>query len=205
MAATSNQEKLKGNNLYIVLLLVSLLVVGATAIIAKSLIGTISTDTKVVAAKTTANNQLSTDLQAAPQLIDSYQSLGSQQQTLSDALPIYSDLPDLLVTLENMSNSSGLTLTSVAPDISAGASVAVTPGAPSSSLSQPQPYGFTIALVGSYASVGRMLTQLETSARPMRVVGLQLSGTGSDLTVNLQIDTFYQAASQLPFSTETIR
>jgi Tfp pilus assembly protein PilO len=207
VAVTSNQEKLKGNNLYIVLVLVSLLIVGATAIIAKSLIGTISINTKVVTAKDTANKQLGADLQAAPQLVDSYEALGSQQQTLNDALPNDVDFPDLLVTLDNISNNSGVTLKAVSPDQS-GTATTTLPSAPSTgsvNAPQPQTYGFSISVEGSFASLGRLLNAIETSARPMRVVGVQISGTGSDVTCSFDIDTYYQGAGQLPFSTESIK
>jgi Tfp pilus assembly protein PilO len=121
--ATTKTEKLSGNNLMIVLLLVTFLVVGISALLARALTGSIVLDTKVVKAKTTANKNLTADLTAAPQLVQAYSALGPEAQTLSDALPNDSDFPGLIVTLENMSNAAGLKLKSVAP------TVAVDPGA----------------------------------------------------------------------------
>jgi hypothetical protein len=205
VAADNKQEKLKGNNLYIVLILVSVLVVGAAAIITKTLVGSIATNTKVITAKDAANNQLKSDLSAAPQLVDAYNSLGPQQTTISDALPIYSDLPDLLVTLQNMASNSGVSIKSVSPSNNGAVATPPAPAAAGAgSSAAPQPYGFSISYEGSYASILRLLGQMETSARPMRVVGIQMTGTGGDLTGNLDVDTFYQPAAQMPFSTEAI-
>lgn len=205
-------DKLAGNNLYVVLVLVTLLVVGGSAIVTKFLIGSVSINTKVVSAKNAANKQLQADLQAAPQLIDAYKALGSQQQVLADALPETADVPDLIVTLNNMANNSGITLESVAPneagDTSAsGAAPASGSGSGGASVSvpTPTPYAFSITFQGSYPSLTRMLNEIETSARPMVIQGVELTGTGSDLTGTIDLETFYQAAGQLPFGEETIR
>jgi hypothetical protein len=39
----------------------------------------------------------------------------------------------------------------------------------------------------------------------MRVQGVQLSGTGGALSGEINLETFYQAAAQLPFGEETIK
>ena len=205
MAATNNkpQKQMSSNNLYIVLALVTLLAVGAGAIISKNLVASVELNTKVISAKSTATKQLSTDLQAAPALVDSYNSLGSEQKTLSDALPLYADFPDLLVTLDNMSSNAGLTLKSIAPNTTTATSSSTADAAPVGA-GNASTAPFSISFEGTYASLTRMLNQLETSARPMRVLDISLSGTGSDLTGSMDVDTFYQPAATMPFSTETI-
>lgn len=208
--ATSG-EKLKGNNLYVVLMLVSLLVLGITALVAKSLIVTIVRDTKVVSAKSKAKSQLSADLTAAPQLVDAYSGLGSQAQVLSDALPSTADFPDLIVALQNMTTESGLQLKSVSPTDSTTATT--TPVAPTATTSSsagpvppaPQSYAFTVTVGGSYTGVQKLLGAIENSARPMRVEGVQLSGSGTAISGEINLETFYQAKAQLPFGEETIK
>jgi hypothetical protein len=211
--AATKDEKLTGNNLYVVLTLVTLLAVGITVLIGKALVGSISLDSKVVTAKNTAKNQLTSDVQAAPQLVEAYSSLGTQAQTLADALPNDSDFPGLIVTLENMTTADGLQLKSVSPTAAGTAApiASETPTAGTSTTTSgvsapaPQTYPFSVAFDGSYAGLLKLLGQVENSARPMRVVGIQLSGSGSAMSGEVDLQTFYQPAAQLPFGEETIK
>jgi Tfp pilus assembly protein PilO len=204
--AANKAEKLSGNNLMIVLLLITFLVVGASVLIVKALVGSIALDVKVVSAKSKADKQLTQDVTAAPMLVDSYSALGAQAQTLSDALPNDSDFPGLIVTLENMSNSVGIKLKSVAPVTAVTVTVpTTTPVASADSTPTPQTYPFSITFDGTYTAVKNLLALVETSARPMRVVGLQLTGSGSNMSGEIDMQTFYQDKGQLPFSTETIK
>jgi hypothetical protein len=112
----------------------------------------------------------------------------------------------LIVTLENMSNNSGLQLKSVAPN-SGGGTVSAAGAATTSSplAATAQTYPFSVTFGGTYDGLQKFLSQVETSARPMRVVGLELSGSGNALTGEIDMQTFYQAKAQLPFSEETIK
>jgi hypothetical protein len=237
--AASNSKQLSNNNLMIIMVLVTLLVLGATGLVGKALVASIVRDTKVVSAKNKADKQLKDDLAAAPNLVNNYQRLGASANILADALPNNSDFPGLIVLLENMSNDSGVSLKSVAPSTSSGATgtaaAASTPTAPtsssvgsvaSSSLSSasggsssgttstttgsatqasPQTYNFSLAFDGTYVGLLKLLGDLQTSARPMRIVGMQLAGSGAQLSGSLSLQTFYQDKAQLPFSTETIK
>ncbi len=201
-------ENMGSTNLMIVLILISLLVVGVTGLVAKTMVVTIIRDTKVIAAKTTANNTLKTDLEAAPQLVTSFESLGNVGATISSALPNTSDFPSLLVTMERLSLDAGVRLKSVDPAASTTGTIA----GPSATASisgvtppSPQTFPVTITFDGTYATLGKLLGNLELSARPMRVVGLQLSGNGSALTGSINVETYYQDKATLPFGKETIK
>jgi hypothetical protein len=236
--SASNKAQLSNNNLVIIMVLITLLVVGATAIVTKALVTSIMRDTKVVAAKSKADKQLKDDLTAAPQLVQAFQGLGQTANTLADALPSTADLPGLLVLLENMSNDSGVSLKSVVPvaAATAGAGGAATTstttapttasvGATASSLAAsgtssgtaasgsatggaaavPQPYIFTLDFNGTYVGMLKLLGDLETSARPMRITGVQISGSGGALSGSVSVQTYFQGKAQWPFSTETIK
>ena len=60
--ASINAEKLSTNNLIIIMLLISLLAIGATVLVGKALVGSIVRDNKVVSAKQLADKNLKTDL-----------------------------------------------------------------------------------------------------------------------------------------------
>jgi Tfp pilus assembly protein PilO len=220
MSASSKQSQVMSKNYMIVFVLISLLVVGVTVLAGKALVTSIIRDNKVVSAKSAANRQLKADLVSAPELVDSFSALGNQAGLLADALPNTSDLPSLIVVLENMGNDSGLTLKSVAPTDTgvlstpgstvSSATVAM-PGAASTAASDPtvapppQPYEFSVNFSGTYGSLQKFLADIEVSARPMRVVGVQITGTGSSLSGEIEVETFYQATAVWPFGTETIK
>ncbi len=206
MSVASKTENMSSSNLIIVMLLITLIVVGVSGLVAKSLIGSIVRDTKVVSKESAADKQVKKDVEAAPKLIEAYGQLGDKASVIADALPNKADFPSLIVTLENISRAAGFKLKSVAP----GAVTVATPGDTSSvaDVSQapaPQSYKFSIAFTGTYASLTKMLGFLETSARPMRVLDMQLAGGGSSLSGQFDVETFYQDKAQLPFSKESVK
>jgi Tfp pilus assembly protein PilO len=202
--AAIKTEQLSSNNLIIIILLVTLLVVGVTALVGKSLVTTIIRDTKVVQKKSAAEKQLKKNVEAAPKLVSSYAQMQEKAGVLADALPNTPDFASLIVTLENMTNVAGLKLKSVTP--AAGISAEGETAVGDSSVSPaPQPYKFGLVFSGTYVGLTKLLTEIETSARPMRVLDMQLTGGGSSLNGILDLETYYQAKAQLPFSTETVK
>jgi hypothetical protein len=203
--ATKVEAKLSGNNLIIVLVLVTLLVVGITGLAAKFLVASIVLDTKVIAAKSLADKNLTEDLKAGPKLVDAYNALGSKANVLADALPNTADFPSLIVELENISGVTGVHMKTVTPAVVSAVAAAGAAPAASGDVPTPQTYTYTITFDGTYASLLGVLGSLETSARPMRVVGMQASGVGSAMSVQLDVETFYMDKAHLPISKETIK
>ena len=214
MAATKPNQ-LSNGNYFIVLLLITLLVLGGTGLGAKTLVTNILRDTKVLTAKTRASDQLTKDLDAAPRLVDNYKLLGAKQQLIADALPNTSDLPGLMALLENLSASTGTNLKSIAPSLTtvatsaASATPAPTAGTASAgggaAAPTPQTYNVSLSLDSTYASMLKLLGALEQSARPIRVTSLQLSGSGSSLSAQLEATTYYQDKATLPIGEETVK
>lgn|GEM_PF-1175310 len=212
-------DQLSNNNYFIVLLLISLLVVGGTALGVKTFVGGIILDTKVYSAKDKANKQLDENIKNAPQLVDSYNNLGSKKDLIADALPNTSDFPGLMALMENLAGSTGVSLksitpsqtaqttaTGVDPNAAAGTGTGTGGTASASALKpEPQPYAVSLAFDASYSALSRLLLAIEQSARPMRVTSLQLSGSGGSLAVQMEVSTYYQDKAELPFSTETIK
>jgi hypothetical protein len=219
---------MSNNNLIIILLLVSFLVIGVSALAVNFLIKTITLDSKLVSKKLAAEKQLKENILAAPNLIEAYRDLGNERVLLEDALPIHSDFPSLLVTLENMSLDAPVALTSVTeslvtaalPGVTAvpttaepasastetGATPAATPAAETVSVTpKPETYAFTINVKGTYGAFLNMLDHLEKSARPMRITGMQILGTPTSLDVNVSLETYFQKSSELPFGKETVK
>jgi hypothetical protein len=114
------------------------------------------------------------------------------------------------VELENVANDSGVTLKSVAPDTSSSAGDTATTSGSSSTgdatqAPSPQNYAFTISVIGTYPSLMRVFSDLEASARPMRVTGLSIAGSGSSLTAQISVTTYFMDKAVLPIGTESIK
>lgn len=201
--AISKVEKLSSNNLMIVMLLISLIVIGITVLAAKSLAKNISRDNQIVQKKNIADNKLKENIVNAPSLVSDFAVLGDNKSILADALPVSVDFPSLLVTLENMSGASGQRLKSVQP----AATVATASSVPTaqSTTPIPKPYQFGVATTGTFDSMIRFIRALETSARPMRIVDAQFVGSGSALSTSFTIETYSQDKATLPFTTEIIK
>ncbi|HEY6737122.1 MAG TPA: hypothetical protein VI322_05390 [Candidatus Saccharimonadia bacterium] len=209
---------LAGNNLILVLMLVSFLAVGAGVLVGKSLVATILLNKKVLDAKIKADKQLATDYENSSKLVAEYGNLGPLARLVNDSLPTTKDIPGILVTLENMGLQSGLTIKSVAPvTVGSTASAAgstetsnassTTGPVPAEKVGVPQPQSFvvTVGFNGSYTALQKFLADVETSVRPMRLVNLQLSGGGNSLGGQADIQTYYQDKASLPIETETIK
>ncbi len=217
MASKSKNQQMGMSNYLVVVVLVSLLVLGVTAVLGNSLVRGIILDTKVISAKGAANVQLDSDITAAPQLVSAYQSLGATQQLILDALPTTSDLPGLMALLENLSGSAGVTLKSISPS-QANATTVIGANGPtngtvsnsrggSGSVVPPasQPLEVDLSFTGTYSALLQLLTGLERSSRPMHVNSIQLTGSGSGLNITVDLTTYYQDAAQLPFSTKVVK
>jgi len=216
MAANKQGQQLSNNNLIIVMVLITLLVLGVTAYVAKTLIADISLNATVIGLKSKADSQVKQDVTAAPNLVDSFNNLGASANVLSDALPGTADFPSLIVEMENIANDAGVSLKTVNPQAAGGigtqaaapvASAAASTATSSSSVAAPIPqaFPFSIEVNGSYASMLKVFSDLEVSARPMRVTGVQLSGSGSSMSAQIYINTYYQSAATLPFGTEAVK
>jgi len=202
----TKKAKLDGNNLLIVLLLVTLLVVGITALVGKSLLTSIVRDTKVASAKAAAEKQLKENLVSAPKLVDAYTNMGSQKDVLADALPTTSDFPSLLVTYENIAAQAGIKLKSIGSSISAASAAPVVGAQGTGSIgATPQTYDIDFSFQGSYDSLNKLFTALELDARPMRITSVGLNGSGSSLSGDVTVQTYFQDKAQLPIGTETIK
>ncbi|QQR52984.1 hypothetical protein IPG36_02670 [bacterium] len=212
--ATRKQAEaaLAGNNLIIALVVVSFIVVALTALAGKALWTRISLDQKVVSAKDEAATTLKQNVANAPSLVAAYSQLGDLQRVVSDALPNERDSASMLATVENMGGQSGVTIRSVVPGNGMIASGATSPAVTTTTTSStpalmpaPQPTKFTVSIEGTFDSTVRFLKAVETSARPMKVTNLQISGNKT-LTSQLEITTYYQEkTTKLPIVTETIK
>jgi hypothetical protein len=210
-------DKMSNNNLMIIMMLITFLVLGASVLVGKSLVTGILYESKVLKAKNTADKNVKEDVKTAPNLMSAYSALGTQSSLITDALPNTSDYPGLLIILENMTNDAGVKLKSVTPLLASATAVVTTPtagattgtgaasGTDATQAPTPQPYDFTVQVDGRYDTVLKMLDHLQKSARPMRMTSMTLSGSGGALSAQMDVETYYQSKAELPFGEETIK
>ncbi len=198
------QRESKANTYIAIVAVITVLVVVVCGFIAKSLIGSIITDSQLIIKQNTANNDLSTKLQNIPQLINNYNSLSNKQQLIADALPSNPDFPQLVSIAQAMSLDSGVTLKSVAPTANSGTGSTTATPTPGSSVGA-QPYQFNVQVEGTYGQVVQFFKDIELSARPIKVLSTQLTGDGTALQADISLQTYYEGPATINDQTEPLQ
>lgn len=200
--SASDKRKTTTTNTIVLAILVSLVSLGLAGYIGKSMVGSIQLNAKILQKKTSAAAALKSNLEAAPKLVENYRQLGADKQMLiAHSLPIDSDYPGVIASIEKISLLSGLTLRSIAAGTSPVAAVAPKAG----NVATAQEFSFVFSAEGSYASLKALLVNLELSSRPMKVNQISLGGTGSKLTIQLGATTYYQAPASIDLVKEEIK
>jgi len=200
----ATKPNLSNNNFIIVAILITLVTVGITVLVGRGLVNVIILDSKVIAKKNIANKQLDSNLIAAPKLVDAYNQLGDTKRTLADALPNTSDFSGLMAQLENMTAVTGVSLKSIAPDTTANLGNTV-PVAPGSDNPAAQEYKVAMTIEGTYDSLLKFLSAVESSVRPMKATSLQIAGSGSDVTFGVSLTAYHQDIATIPYKLEVVK
>jgi hypothetical protein len=200
--ATKKSSKLSVMNYLLIMIGVSVLVVGASVVIGRGQVVDIVQQINIQNAKNKANNQLDADSKSAAQLITNYQNLDAPTKALiADSLPQTADQPGFLVILDSMAKQAGLTLRTYSP------AQLFTSGLPAAGSDMPaaQTMDVSLSLTGNYTALNKMLGLIEQSSRPIRVNGIQVSGSGGSLSIQLSVTTYFQDKASLPFKSEELK
>lgn len=195
----ATRKPASNSNYYVVIGLITALVIVVTVFFAQSLFHTALHNTRVNTALNRANTQLTSDLTAANTLVSAYNSLGDTKQLIANALPSTGDYPGLTALLENAGAATSVTVKSVSPNQS-NQLVAT-----SSASAGAQTINFSSTVTGTYTAVLAFLNALQQSVRPIQVSSLQINGTGSAITAQVNGQAYYQGSAQLPFKTDYIK
>jgi len=222
-AALSTKRVLidKANTQLVIYVSVAAFILVFSLVATKTLISQASYQNHVISAKHVAVNQLKTDISATTQLKTSYDAFtstpqnviggnpngngsqdGNNAKIVLDALPSTYDFPGLTTSLDNLLTAqSGITVNSIAGTDEE----ATLGGSESSSSPQPVPIPFTVSVAGSYASLQNVISTFENSIRPIQVQTLNLSGTGSSVTMTVAAQTYYQPPKSLNFQEQVVK
>ncbi|MHB1864952.1 MAG: hypothetical protein ACYCPS_02170 [Candidatus Saccharimonadales bacterium] len=184
----------------------------------RELIHKMSFQNKVIAAKTTARNQLQQDVSAASKLTSAYESFNSAKTNLLgnqvtgvdndnakivlDALPSTYDYPALVSSLQALLSNQGVTIDSIG---GSDQSATLGNGSSSGGNSTPVAMPFTFSVDGPYQNIQNVINTFEKSIRPFQFQTISLSGNQSDVTLSVTAQTFFQPAKTFNITTETIQ
>ncbi|HKR82230.1 MAG TPA: hypothetical protein VJR27_04515 [Candidatus Saccharimonadales bacterium] len=210
----------KANKRIVVATAVAAFVVVFALFAAKSLIGQMAYQNKVISGKKKAVAQLKSDLSARDTLVNSYKTFvntplnliggnpqgtgandGDNSKVTLDALPSKYDFPALATSLEKIINDQGLQIVSIS-----GTDDEIAQSANQSS-SNPQPVKmpFQIQVNGSYAAVQNLISVFDRSIRPFQIQTVELSGTDSSMMATIGANTYYQPEKNLNIKTEVVK
>ncbi len=104
-----------------------------------------------------------------------------------DALPTSYDFPALLTSVSTILSSAGISNPSIG-----GTDDSSTVKSEPSANPTPSKIDLTLSGTGKYDSVAQLIADFQRSIRPMDVTHLTLTGNAENLTVSLNLTTYYQ-------------
>lgn len=176
---------------------------------------------RVISKKEAALKQLKSNLTAAKNLYNSYQSFvnvpqnaiqgstqgngprdGDNGKIVLDALPSQYDFPALVADVQGMINARSLSASSIS-----GTDDQANQGSSSgSSDPQPQPIPFSFSVdKGSYQSIQGLVNDMQNSIRPIAFDTLTISGGESSMQMTVTAHTYYQPAKSLSIQSEVVK
>lgn len=193
------QVKMAGKTMFIWVAIASVLVSFA-AVTLQFLVNEWTFNSKVLAAKSTAVDTLSKNLQAVDGLKSNINLLvGNPDLSTSRNAPDENNLQVILDALPNKSDSTA-TATSLQQVIAARSGVGLeslaVPIADAStdsiSGSQPVAMHYNLIVTGSYQSIQTFLQNIEKTIRPMSISSLLVTGNSTSLRATIDLVTYYQ-------------
>jgi hypothetical protein len=191
---------------------------------------TMSYQVKVISASQKAKNQLSTDITAYNSLVSSYEKFdapttnvlggsintsttgtsdgnsfnnsGDNAKIVLDALPSAYDFPALATSVETILNNGGFDIGNIT-----GTDNQATEQSNSSS-PDPQPVAmpFEFNVINTnYTSIGQLFSTLNDSIRPMQINTIDMEGSGNQMTLTVNAQTYYQPAKTLNITNQVVQ
>jgi hypothetical protein len=123
---------------------------------------------------------------------------GDNAKIVLDALPSKYDFPGLATSLEKVIKANGSNINSISGIDDEVAQMG------EKGANAPIEVPFEMAAAGNYQSTQDLLTLLQRSIRPIQVQTLDVSGSNSDLVLNLTALTYYQPERALRVQTKVV-
>ncbi len=209
----------KANSRMIATVAVAAFVVVFSVVTSFNLWKTMLHQARVINEKETARNQLEENLATVDELQVAYNAfIGTNQNVLGgdpkgsgdkdgdnaklvlDALPSKYDFPGLTTSVEKVLKANGSNINS----ISGEDEEEIYSGEDQSNVG-PVEMPFELSATGNYQSTQDLLSLLQRSIRPIQVQDLELSGTNSELVLNLTAVSYFQPERTLKVQTKVVK
>lgn len=125
---------------------------------------------------------------------------GDNGKVVLDALPTTYDFPALLTSMSKLLGNDGVGAQSIG-----GTDQATTIDSSPTYNPSPSPITLSIAGASTYAGSKQLLTDLERSIRPFDVSRLSLTGNQSNMSISMDLTTYYQPAKTLTIPSKEIK
>jgi Tfp pilus assembly protein PilO len=179
-----------------------------TAIVVFSLVATqtlykqLKYQNKVISMRNKANKQLVSNIKAIESLGVSYKTFDNASESIigtSDknstiilnALPSKYDFPALTTSIEKIIVGSGAKVTSItgSDNEAAAEQNSINP----TTVEIP----FQITANGSYATIQKLITDIQRSIRPIKIISVTLSGSDNNMQCSISAVTYYQPSKSI--------
>ena len=153
---------------------------------------------KVISKKEAAKADLDKSLSHAKTLTDQYAASPAEVAFLDDAMPSTMDFPAFANAVEVIAANNSISLRGVS---TSSTDTVVTATAASGQQAMP----VTIEGSGNVGNLIKYMQTLESSARPIYIRGISLTGSNSALVMAIDATTYYQNPVQYQIKTETVK
>ena len=195
---------LSDNSVIAALMVVCTLVIVASFLLSKQLLGDIRFNSKVISRKNAVNQTLERNVDALAELGTNFDLIlkeGPQPSKVLQALPLNVDYQALAGEYETMTSSVGARLISISLEADQTAESATTPAVTSSALQVP----FRVTAICSYDNLQKFIETIQKSQRPTKIQAVTISGAEPSVTADFTLLTYYQPAASVEPAKETIR
>ena len=187
---------------------------------AKSLVGQIVYQNKIISGKKDAVKQLKNNVQATSSLETSYKAFvttsqnvlggnpqgtgqqdGDNAKIVLDALPSKYDFPALATSLDRLATSQHVDIQNIAGSDDEIAQA----GNESSPNPQPVEIPFELTVTGGYTDIQNLVNSFGASIRPFQIQTMQIAGGQSNMTLTLTAKTYYQPAKNFEMTKKVIK
>ncbi|HVC36680.1 MAG TPA: hypothetical protein VNE40_04560 [Candidatus Dormibacteraeota bacterium] len=211
----------KANTQMVIVLAVASFLTVFSLVAGRALLSQSTYQSRVIAAKQKAVNQLKINVNTVGQLVNSYDSFvstpsniiggstngtgsndGDNAKIVLDALPSQYDFPALTSSLEKILTDHNFKIDS----ISGTDDELAQQNNQTSSNPQPIPIPFNFSISqANYSSVQDLISLLQRSIRPIQIDTLTLSGGQNSMQLSVSAHTYYQPEKDLKIKTQVIK
>lgn len=213
----------KANTTMMVSIAVASFLVVFSLVASKSLLSQRAYQSRVIAKKEKARDQLKTNIENSQKLVTAYQAFvggpsnviggasdgksdrdGDNAKIMLDALPSTYDFPALASSIDKLLGQDGIKIESITgTDEEVTQQKTAEDATTSGGAAVPIPFQATVS--GNYQDTQKLFAAIERSIRPIQIQIINISGGNSDMKLALTAQTFYKPAVQLKVSTEEVK